>query len=224
MSAVYGTGHFRLMNAAVAESAMITPRMPSPIGHALTGLAAAWFADLVPGDRTWRSAPESASWFRRAGGGLTLTLVALGAAADLDLLFTTHRTVTHSIGAVLLVGALAAAWAANAQRPVARVALMCAGAYATHLFVDWLSVDLSQPRGIQALWPFRREWFISGIDLFRQTERRHLWTFATMATNVRTIAQEILILAPIVVVLWLVRVKTLTRLPPEMARGDHAAK
>jgi membrane-bound metal-dependent hydrolase YbcI (DUF457 family) len=203
---------------------MIAATMPSPIGHALAGLAAAWSADLVPGDRTWRSTPESASWFRRAGGGLTLTCVALGAAADLDLLFMTHRAVTHSIGAVLLVGALAAAWAANAQRPVARVALMCAGAYATHLFVDWLSVDLSQPRGIQALWPFRREWFISGIDLFRQTERRQLWTLATMVTNVKAIAQEIAILASIVVVVWLVRVKALTRLPSEMARGDHAAK
>jgi membrane-bound metal-dependent hydrolase YbcI (DUF457 family) len=203
---------------------MIAPRMPSPIGHALAGLAAAWAADLVPGQRAWRTAQEPASWFGRAGGGLTVACVALGGAADLDLLVTTHRTVTHSAGAVILVGAFAAALAANAGRPVARVALMCAAAYGTHLFLDWLSVDLSTPRGIQALWPFDGEWFISGADLFPQTERRDLWTPASMLKNVKAIVQELVILGPPVVALWLVRVKTLTRLPSEMARRDHAAE
>jgi inner membrane protein len=198
--------------------------MPSPIGHALGGLAAAWSADLVPRDRAWRAVPESASWFRRAGGGLTLTCLALGALADVDLLFTTHRTVTHSIGAVALVGVLAAAVAATAQRPVARVALMCAAAYATHLVLDWLAVDVSRPRGIQALWPFSHEWFISGLDLFGQTERRDVWTVASLLTNVKAVVGELALVGPIVVALWLVRIKTLTRLPSEMARGDHAAK
>ena len=203
---------------------MIAPDVPSPIGHALAGLAAAWAVDLVPGERAWRTAPVSAPWFRRAGNGLTAACVALGAAADLDLLFVTHRTVTHSAGAVILVALFAATLAANADRPVARVASMCAAAYATHLFLDWLSVDLSTPRGIQALWPFRYEWFISGLDLFQQTERRQLWTFATMVKNVRAILQEVAILAPFVVVLWLVRVKALAGLSPKMARGNHAAK
>ena len=198
--------------------------MPSPIGHALVGLVAAWAVDLVPGERAWRIAPRPASWLGRAGNGLTLACVALAAAADLDLLFASHRTATHSLGAVVLVGAFAAALAAYAQRPVIRVASMCAAAYATHLFADWLAVDISPPRGIQALWPFSREWFISGIDLFQRTERRDLWTFATIITNLKTILLELMILGPLVVALWLVRVKALTRLPSEMARRDHAAQ
>ena len=198
--------------------------MPSPIGHALAGLAAAWAVDLVPGDRAWRRRPEAGSWFGWAGSGLTLACVALGAAPDLDLLFAGHRTVTHSLGAVVLVGAFAAALAAYAQRPVIRVASMCAAAYATHLFTDWLAIDVSQPRGIQALWPFSREWFISGLDLFGRTERRHLWTSATMATNLATLLQELVILGPPVVALWLVRVKALARLPSEMAGRNHAAQ
>jgi len=32
--------------------------MPSPIGHALAGLTAAWIADLVPGDRDWRTGTD----------------------------------------------------------------------------------------------------------------------------------------------------------------------
>jgi len=198
--------------------------MPSPIGHALAGLAASWAVDLVPGDRAWRTAPASAPWFRRAGDGLTLACAALGAAADLDHLFLTHRAATHSIGAVAVVGLFAAAFAARAQRPVARVALMCVAAYGTHLVLDWLGVDTSVPRGIQALWPLSHEWFISGIDLFPRTERHELWTVAAMAANLKAIAQEVAILGPPAVVLWLVRVKALARLPSQMARRDHAAK
>jgi membrane-bound metal-dependent hydrolase YbcI (DUF457 family) len=192
------------------------------MGHALAGLAAAWAVDLVPGDRAWRTAPPPASWFRRAGDGLTLTCVALGAAADLDHVFVAHRTVTHSVGAVAIVGLVAAALAANAQRPVARIAVMCAAAYATHLLLDWLGVDEYPPRGLQLLWPFSREWLISNLDLFRQTARQELLTPPIIMKNLLAIVKEVALLGPIVVALWLVRVKALAGLAPELARRDHA--
>ena len=201
---------------------MIAPTMASPIGHALAGLTAAWAVDLVPGKRAWRTAPKTARWLQQAGGALTLACVALAAAADLDLLFVNHRTATHSLGAVILVAAGGAALAARAGRPVARIASMCAAAYASHLLIDWLAVDLSQPRGIQALWPFRFDWFISGLDLFQQTERSHLWTIATIVKNLKAIVQELVIFGPLIVALWLVREEALARLPPEMASCDHA--
>lgn len=200
---------------------MMGALVPSPIGHLLAGVAVAWTADLIPGDRIWRTAPARSSWFLRAGGGLTLVCAGLGAAPDLDLAFIEHRTVTHSIGAVLFVGLFAAALAANARRPMARVALMCAGAYASHLFLDWLGADNYPPRGIQMLWPITHEWYVSGIDVFRQTARLRVFTRGPMLTNVRAILQEIAILGPTVVALWLVRVKALTGLAPEMTRGDH---
>jgi len=206
----------------IAESAMILPRMPSPIGHALAGLAAAWAADLVPGNRVWRTAAARASFFRRAGDGLTLTCVGLGTAADLDHLFVAHRTVTHSIGAVALVAVAAAAFSAASQRPVARITGMCAAAYATHLLLDWLGVDQYPPRGLQILWPFSREWLISNLDLFRQTARQELLTPPVILKNALAIVQEVAILGPVVVALWLVRVKALAGLASEMARRDHA--
>src|SRR5258706_15440046 len=85
--------------------------MPSPFGHSLAGLAVAWAADLLPGDRAWRAAPASASWYRRAGNGLTTACAVLAMAPDLDLAFTRHRTYTHSVGAVVIVGLVAAAFA-----------------------------------------------------------------------------------------------------------------
>jgi membrane-bound metal-dependent hydrolase YbcI (DUF457 family) len=200
---------------------MMGPRMPSPIGHVLGGVAVAWAADLVPGDRVWRTAPAMASWYLRAGNGLTLLCAGLGAAPDLDLAFVAHRTVTHSIAAALVVGLLAAAVAAGSGRPVTRIALMCAGAYGSHLLMDWLGVDRYPPRGIQLLWPINNEWYISDADIFRQTARLRIFTRGPMLTNASAILQEIAILVPIMVALWLVRVKALARFAPEMARSHH---
>jgi membrane-bound metal-dependent hydrolase YbcI (DUF457 family) len=195
--------------------------MPSPIGHVLGGIAVAWAADLVPGDRAWRTAPAMASLYLRAGNGLTLLCAGLGAAPDLDLAFAAHRTVTHSIAAALVVGLLAAAVSGGSGRPVTRIALMCAGAYGSHLLMDWLGVDRYPPRGIQLLWPINSEWYISDADIFRQTARLRIFTRGPMLTNVRAILQEIAILVPLLAALWLVRVKALARFAPEMARSHH---
>ena len=83
----------------------------------------------------------------RAGDGLTLLCAGLGAAPDLDLAFVAHRTVTHSIGAVVVVTVLAAAFAATSRRPIVRIASMCAAAYGSHLLLDWLGADYYPPRG-----------------------------------------------------------------------------
>ena len=199
--------------------------MASPIGHALAGIAVAWGADLVPGTRAWRIAPPGASWFERAGNGLTLACAVLAAAPDLDLfLGRFHRTMTHSLAAVAVVAIVAALAATRARLPVTRVVIMCAGAWATHLLVDWLSADQSAPRGIQLLWPFDGRWFISGWDIFLGSERRELFSPPTLRRNVEAVAQEVAILTPIVIVLWLVRVKALAGLPSKAARGDHPAQ
>jgi membrane-bound metal-dependent hydrolase YbcI (DUF457 family) len=196
--------------------------MPSPIGHALAGLAVAWTADLVPGNRAWRDAPGSASWLERAGGGFTLLCAGLAAAPDLDLAFPgAHRTVTHSIGAVVVVAVVAAALAHRAGRPVLRITLMCAAAWGSHLLLDWLGVDRYPPRGIMALWPISHAWYISELDIFRQTARLRIFTRPVMLVNLKAIAQEIAILAPIAAALWLVRVKALARLAAQVTRGDH---
>jgi membrane-bound metal-dependent hydrolase YbcI (DUF457 family) len=197
--------------------------MPSPIGHALAGVAVAWAADLVPGDRAWRDAPRTAPWYQRAGDGVTLLCAGLAMAPDLDLAFTEHRTVTHSIGAVCVVALIAVIAAAAARRPVARISAMCAAAYASHLLLDWLGTDVYFPYGLQALWPISREWYISGTDVFRQAARHHLFTRAVLIANAKAMAQEVAILGPVVVALWLVRVKALAGLASQVSRGDHPA-
>ena len=196
--------------------------MPSPIGHALAGVAAAWMADLVPGRRTCRTAPDRASWVARAGNGLTLICAGLAASPDLDLLFPGHRTSSHSIGALLMVGVIAAAIGAATRQPFRRVGLMCAAAYGSHLLLDWLGTDNTTPRGLQLFWPFARDWYISDWNVFRQTERQHLLTGEVIRTNVLAIAQELAIFVPMLAALWLIRVKALAGLATELPRRDHA--
>jgi membrane-bound metal-dependent hydrolase YbcI (DUF457 family) len=198
--------------------------MPSPVGHALAGLAAAWTADLVPGDRAWRTAPSAAPWFDRAGDGLTIACVLLAMAPDLDLLFGVHRTITHSLVAIVFVALIAGAMAAGAARPVVRVALMCAAAFGTHILLDWLGADPVMPRGIQLFWPFSHRFYISDWDLFFRIERRQFLSVQTMFTNAVAMAGEVAVLAPLLILLWLIRVKALAGFSTQVARGDHPSK
>jgi inner membrane protein len=191
--------------------------MPSPIGHALAGVAVAWSAEQLPG---------SAGLKRPFALGVTLSCAAIAVLPDADLLYLPiHRTVTHSIGATILVTILAIAVTGKVTRlstlrraqvpgrgsthPGAHVAwglvLMCAAAHSSHLLLDWLGADPSAPFGIQALWPFSHRWFISGLDLFPPTERRHVLSAASIAINLRAAGREIAIMGPIVLALALWR-------------------
>jgi membrane-bound metal-dependent hydrolase YbcI (DUF457 family) len=183
---------------------MIGARMPSPIGHALGGVAAAWTADLVHGRRDERHR-------------LLLLYMALAAAPDLDLLVPgSHRMATHSLFAMLLVFIIAAAVTAQVTPRRAsrfggqahwRTAAMCAAAYGSHLLLDWLGADNVPPRGIQLLWPVSDRWFISDLDLFRQTARQHFLSPAIMQQNAIAVAQELAIMAPVVALLWWARAR-----------------
>jgi inner membrane protein len=208
--------------------------MPSPLGHALAGLAAAWGSDLVPGRRTSRTAPTNASFFSRAGGWLTVGCVGLAVLPDLDLASQSHRSFSHSIGAVIVVTIVAGAvtgWVTrrtshrtSSELTIARVAAMCGLAYASHLLLDWLAVDTRSPFGLQALWPFSEEYYLSGANLFPRTERRALLSTSTFHTNLIAFVWELAIMLPIIVLLWRVRVKALAGLAPEVSGRDHAAE
>jgi len=200
--------------------------MPSSLGHALGGIAAAWAIDLVPPGQARRRSPPSASFYDRAGGLLTVGCAGLGAVADADLLFGVHRTATHSLSAVLVVTIVAAGvtgWVTSDRSRAWRVAAMCGAAYASHLLLDWLAVDRFPPSGFQLLWPFSGRWFISGWDLFPQTQRNQVLSAAGLRVNLNAFVWETAILLPILALLWSVRVKALARFAAKAPRGDHPA-
>ena len=101
--------------------------MPTPIGHALGGIAAG--ALIVRG--TTADVPVGA---RRIP--VVLLFAVLGLLPDIDFLLGGHRGLTHTVGATLAVGVLVAA---VDRRPA--VCLAAAAAYGSHLLLDWLGTE-----------------------------------------------------------------------------------
>lgn len=162
--------------------------MPSPVGHALAGAAIALAAE--PAVRR-----QLAPTFRSA----IVILAIVAALPDADLVYPpVHRALTHSVGAVILISIMATAvtgWVTGKRNYL--FGLLCGLAWGSHIVLDWLGADPTPPRGIKALWPFSDRWFVSDLDIFRGTERRQLFTIASVIYNLKAIGQEVAILAPI---------------------------
>ena len=163
--------------------------MPSPVGHALGGVTAAFVVN---------------AFARRPS--LTIPLLAgaavMSVAPDLDILAGSHRTYSHSVGAAALV--FVACWLVRRTRnaSVAGAAALT-GAYASHMALDWLSKDTSNPSGLMMLWPFTASYYKSGLDVFGEISRRY-WLFDEFIFgNLRAAAWECAVLAPPLIAAWM---------------------
>jgi membrane-bound metal-dependent hydrolase YbcI (DUF457 family) len=162
--------------------------VPSPIGHALGATAAGWLVARPC----------------RVGRALvvqTAILAAVGAAPDLDLLIGRHSNETHSLGAALIVAALAAWW----RWPVAdsrwRVFLTIFAAWFSHPVLDAFAADSSPPFGVMLLWPFSSAHIISAWTIFDSIYRN--WHEAIFFPhNFHAALKEILILLPVTAVVY----------------------
>ena len=147
--------------------------------------------------------------------------MALAALPDADLLYQPiHRALTHSAGSTILITILAASvtgWVTGRRSIV--FGLLCGVAWGSHVVLDWLGTDPTPPRGVQALWPFSDQWFISGLDIFRGTERRRLFSLASIVFNLQAVAQEIAIVGPIVAALFALRVSKNRRRARTLSRS-----
>ena len=157
--------------------------MPSPLGHALGGIAA--------GVAVGRSSGPADS----SGRARIAVFAVLGAAADLDLLFGTHSTYSHSIGAVGAIAVLAAVFLMRQPGRWTLVAALAA-AYASHLALDWFNTDYASPVGIMALWPFSTAHYHAGFAIFPPVSRDFgaAWF---LPTNAWAATFEILVLGPL---------------------------
>lgn len=167
-------------------------RMPSPIGHALGGLAAGC---LVSRRLDWR---------------ILSTFAVVGMLPDLDFLFPIqHRGPSHSISAaaVAFLVALAVLEFVWPTRQRVRLAAAIAAAYASHTLLDWLGEDTWSPMGIMALWPFSSAFYVSGLEVFSAVSRRY-WTAGFWRGNAIAGIREVMILGPIFWMSWRVARRT----------------
>jgi membrane-bound metal-dependent hydrolase YbcI (DUF457 family) len=157
--------------------------MPSPIGHALAGIAVGALIGRRPG---WRL--------------LAVTAVA-AALPDVDFLLPLlHRGPSHSVGAAAMAFA-AALLVISLDSHVTRrwhTAAAVGLAYASHTLLDWLGADTSTPRGLMALWPLSTSFYISGLDVFHSVDRRY-WISGFWTRNAIAVLREIAILGPLVI-------------------------
>lgn len=177
--------------------------MPSPLAHTLAGLATGR-AFAPPGlVHPWR-------WYAAA--------VVAANAADLDLVAgwmsghvnAFHGGVTHSLAAVLVAAACAAALPAGAIGPRWRVAALVAAAYGSHVFLDLFTGPPERTNGLRLFAPFSDAQFLSWWLPFPGLP--HGPTHARLGDaleellqwrNLRCVAVESLALGPVLAYVWL---------------------
>ncbi len=175
--------------------------MPSPIGHAVTGVAGFLIIrDHVP--------QHQLGWFFMGAIGIACL-------PDLDvvpgLLLYGNPTVFHhqaahsltAVGLIALLTAIVARWLNLATR---RWGFWAGSVYGSHVALDLLVDDPTVPRGEQLLWPFSFDYVIAPItplprfDYFDPIEGILQSLFS--AHNFLSIIQEIVLLSPIAFVAW----------------------
>jgi len=132
--------------------------MPTPIGHALAGVAAGF---LVGGGGATTFPAVERGWLTMRKFLLDTRVIlfgVLGALPDIDFLFGVHSTYTHSVGAIVVVGVVSALAGSQVEL---RSGVAAAAAYGSHVALDWLGSDAVAPIGVMALWPLSSEFFLS---------------------------------------------------------------
>ncbi len=152
--------------------------MPTPLGHAIGGLAAAFLVNSTA-HRPRLTIPIVAS------------AAALAVVPDLDILIGAHRAHTHSIAAIAIVGVLA--WLVLRKRPADRslFAVTLAAAYGSHSLLDLLGKDTRIPRGLMVLWPFSSAYYVTGWDIFSEVSRRYWLPGEFIFGNLRAVFWEL---------------------------------
>jgi hypothetical protein len=173
--------------------------MPSPVGHALAGLAI--HALSARNGRELRSLPRAAG----------VTLLALGPDMDFAVAWLgvgyRHQGELHSVGMAVAVGvACAIAAALSGVTSARRGAWIAAAAWLSHVALDIFSIDTSPPFGPMALWPLSRSHLHSPIPLFLDIWRAPDWK--TLQHDAIAVTWETLVFLPICALIWRRRAKT----------------
>jgi membrane-bound metal-dependent hydrolase YbcI (DUF457 family) len=173
--------------------------MPSPVGHTLAGLTVHVL-----------SARDTAE---RGSLGRAALLVAAATAADLDLMLrfvdgrNHHQGETHSVGAAALAAVVvwAAARVFRWARPAA-LGLWAGVSWLTHVVLDYLGLDTHPPIGVMALWPLESGYHKAPWALFLDIGRTLEW--ATVRHDALAVAWETVLLGPLLVACWRLRVRS----------------
>jgi len=164
--------------------------MPTPLGHAVAGVAAAFLSN-------------AAARQPRLTMPVIFSAAVVAVAPDLDILVGSHRTYTHSVAAPVVVGVIAWIVLRRAPNPLA-LAVALASAVASHAFLDLLGRDTSEPAGLMVWWPFSHAYCMSGWGIFSEVSRRYWRPEEFIWGNLLALAWEMIVLVPVFVFAWAV--------------------
>ncbi len=180
--------------------------MTTPAGHSLFGLAV-FLATPAVG--------------RKAALILLVLLMAAAFIPDIDLFpllwgdlqgaNNSHQHFTHSLLFTAVV-ALALAFVASrlgSGRFLHLSPYFIAAAW-SHIFLDMLTEDTREPIGIELFWPLSDARFSSPVSFFGGLAKSRMEDLLSWH-NVQVVAGEIMVLAPLVVAVWLMRMWRIRR-------------
>ncbi len=165
--------------------------MPTPVGHAIAGVAAAFLTNAI-------------ARRPRLTKRILVSAAVLAVLPDLDIVAGLHRTHSHSMAAVAAVGL--AAWIVLRRRvpDALPLALALAAAFGSHPVLDLLGKDTRVPRGLMVLWPFSSKYYITGWDVFGEVSRSYWLPSEFILGNLRALAWEMVLLVPLLLFAWAV--------------------
>lgn len=146
-------------------------------------------------------------------------IAGLGLLADVDLLIGRHSMETHSIGAALAAGVVAALWRWPLATTRLRTFLTAAVVWLSHPVLDALGADTSPPLGVMLFWPFSAE-HVMFETVFGPISRRW-WLDGFLATNLASMARELVFLAPLATLAGVIQRQRSQRAGSGFGRADH---
>ncbi len=173
--------------------------MPSPVGHSLSGVA----AYLLAGRRG-----KGAAW-------VLVAFVFLTILPDFDFvpgwlvrqpnLF--HRGASHSLFLAVFAGLLAGLALRSAGKGRFVTGAMAGFfLYALHVVLDLFSVDYSDPKGFQILWPYSTNHYIAPWEIFpniiRSGTGREFFSSLFNLHNLKAVITETILFIPPILLLW----------------------
>lgn len=172
--------------------------MTTPVGHSLIGLI------------VFLITPHSG---RREALVIFVIMMIAALAADVDLFpmlwgdLTTakalHQHITHSLAFTALAGLFLAFLAARiTKRAFLGLLPFFVAASWSHLLLDYFTLDTREPVGIMLLWPFSDARFNSSFPLFGGFSKSSFGDIFSWQ-NAGVVLGEIAVLAPVVIVVWL---------------------
>lgn len=175
--------------------------MPSPVGHCLAGYIIYRVTTKSVGISRWRSIAV----YLLAANAPDFDFIPGLLAGDLSLF---HHGPSHSIGFSILFGVLSSLFFSR------RLQAFFAGfsLYLSHVLADYLVQDPSLPQGVPLLWPLDSDYYMAPFAFFRSfdyltnsSEPRLIMSAFLTSHNLLTVATEVLILSPLLILVALLK-------------------